>query len=388
MVRKSNKARKGGAAVLDAPAPSFTSGETIPPQPAAPQTTNVADFGNTAPLVQARAIPQGKLQAFPISRLFRRDNVRTPGTENVLGMVESLRRHGFKMNHPIVVSIQSDAGKNEPDGLVIAGNRRVMGAESLAEQYPEEFAKMFPSGTIPAVVHTGLTQAQEALLRNDHSKDEDRQALDPWGEFLAVRQLVKYGYNEREISDLMGFTKPRKSDGIVVVRKGYAQQRIHLAKLPQVVQDAFELQLTKPAAEQTDASRNVRWQDIEGTSDPVAGKPGLFNAWNADFNAGKLHGDGPLFTLAWNSILQRVAGVPNPVKALSPSAASEMAKARSSATFKEILTSVVKNDNATEIVDLDAKLSKLETDSETLAAIRKHLGAAKFKALVTEAIGK
>ena len=55
----------------------------------------------------------------PVDSLIFADNVRSPECTAIPQMVESYRRNGFKVNHPLVVSEKLDG-----NFLVLCGNRR------------------------------------------------------------------------------------------------------------------------------------------------------------------------------------------------------------------------------------------------------------------------
>src|SRR5690606_37590083 len=97
--------------------------------------------------------------------------------------------------YPIVVS------KKGSEYLVLCGNRRTEALKRIQSAEPEIFKIILPDGKVPALVLDNLTEDEEIIIRNDHSSEEDRVALDDEGLFLSVKQLVKAGYaSQNEIA--------------------------------------------------------------------------------------------------------------------------------------------------------------------------------------------
>lgn len=328
---------------------------------------------------EQEATAGGNIQMFPISRLFRKDNVRTPATEKIDQMVASLKRHGFKKNHPIVVSLKGKPiDKSGHDGLVLCGNRRVLGVEFLYANDPDSFARIFPDGMIPAIIHEDLTEEQEALIRNDHGTDEDRVPLDEWGEFLAVKQLVRAGYaTERGIAEKMGKYVTNAKTGAKEPARSWAQPRVNLARLPQFVQDEMQKyceQRSDGGAVVGSLSR-IRWSDVMRLTKP----------FNKEFLAYP-NGDGPEFKKVWDDIIGRTDESDDPNKPVNVTAANaiDLAKAVSSRNLREALTCLVKKGRPG-FADIDAALVKAETAEAVLTDIADYMGAKEFQALVDKA---
>lgn len=315
-------------------------------------------------------LPRTTLVPFDGKIIFR-DNVRTEATMQIPQMVASLRRNGFKANHPLVLSVQANG-----DMLVLCGNRRGLGLTWLRENDSAVLATILPGGKVPAVVYENLTEQEEVILRIDHGSDEDRVALDSWGEFLAIRQLVKAGMDSQEkIAEKMGkFLTTGKNAG--KPNRSYIQPRTNLAHLPQFVQDEYERYCLD-----NDSSR-VRWSDVSK----------LFKCYNEEFTQFP-NGDGPNFTELWNSIVNPpesttpvVADGALVAKELSVADAKKRAQVVSSPIVRDILLSST-GQSAAKLTELDARVVSAVADQQTLANIRAYLGDTDYAQLVANANG-
>lgn len=307
----------------------------------------------------------GILEQVPFGRLYRANNVRTPATLQLPAMILSIKRHGFKPNHPLVVS-------RKPDGrdLVLCGNRRTEGIETIAANEPDLFAKLFPSGCIPCVVYNDLTEEQEALLRIDHGADEDRVPLDEFGEFLAIRQLVRAGYDTQAgIAEKMGWYKLEKKSGLTVPNRQKVQPRVNLAQLPQFVQDEMQRYCEEPS------QSNLRWSHIAG----------LYKAFNEEFR-NHPNGDGPIFTDAWKTALKgkETTGTGIPVRPITPADAEKRAKLVGSRNLRDALMTFA-GVGTVSLSDVDNAIVRAEAAEATLSEIAAYMGPADFAELVSEA---
>ncbi|KKL05749.1 hypothetical protein LCGC14_2602940, partial [marine sediment metagenome] len=148
-----------------------------------------------------------------VDHLYFEGNVRSPECEAIPAMVESYRRNGFKVNHPLVVSEKQSKEVGVITYLVLCGNRRGIGLQWLRDNDKAAYALALPTCKVPAIVHKGLTEEEETLLRIDHSIDEDRVQLDEWSVYLAVKQLAQVGIDTQEqIAEKLGlfYTKGKK----------------------------------------------------------------------------------------------------------------------------------------------------------------------------------
>ena len=301
-----------------------------------------------------------------IVQCFRRDNVRTAQTLQIPQMVASLRRHGYKPNHPIVVSAKKDGTL-----LVLCGNRRMEAVETILANEPELFAKLFPTGMIPAIVYNDLTDGQEAVLRCDHSEDEDRVGLDDWGYFLAIRQLVRAGYDSQaDIAAKIGWFKKDAKSGELVPNRSKVQQRVNLCQLPAFVQAEFELFVTKGAG-----ASNVRWSDVAT----------LFKEFNADYKAGHIDGNGPAFRAAWDECRKAPEARLVGVKPITPADMEKRSKIVGSGTLRNVLAVCAGATDSVTLNDLDAKMVEAETAVAVLSEIAEYLGETGFATLTTKA---
>lgn len=147
---------------------------------------------------------------------------------NIEPIVASMLRHGYLLNQPIVIVEQEDRF------LVTRGNRRFLAVLWIKENDPEAYATIFPKGMIPCIVHKKCSAQEIALLRIDFDPSAERQSLNEWEQFLAVRVLVKAGYlTEAGIAEKMG----KMVDGQPA--RSWAQTRVRLARLPVDVQEMF-----------------------------------------------------------------------------------------------------------------------------------------------------
>lgn len=305
-------------------------------------------------------------QLVAIVSLFRRDNVRTTATLQIPQMIGSIRRHGYKPNHPLVVSAK-------PDGtfLVLCGNRRMEAIETILANEPELFAKLFPTGHVPCIVYTNLTEEQEAIIRIDHTGDEDRVGLDEWGYFLAIRQLVRAGYDSQaDIAAKIGWFKKDGKTGEDVPNRSKVQQRVNLCQLPGFVQAEFEQYAMNGAG-----ASNVRWSHVAG----------LFKAFNEDYKAGYTNGDGPVFLAAWNDCRKDPAARPLTVKPVTPAEMEKRSKVVGSATLRNVLAVCAGATDRVNLSELDATMVQAETAVAVLSEIHNFLGDTDFAELTESA---
>lgn len=221
------------------------------------------------------------IEYFPFAQLYRRDNVRTPQTLHLDAMVKSLKEKGFKKQYPLVVSLKSNGR-----GLVLCGNRRHEGLEIIFKEDPALLAAILGSEDllVPCVIHKGLTEEEEIVLRIDHSEAEDRVPLDQWGEVLAVKQLVRAGYDTQAgIAKKLG-QFDRKGEP----NRSWAQVRVNLVRLPAFIQEEFRKLLTDGKT-----ATKVRMNMI----------PELFEIWNEEFALGYATKTGPKLAARWQEIM-------------------------------------------------------------------------------------
>lgn len=307
----------------------------------------------------------GETDDIAINLLYRANNVRTPATLQLPAMVTSILRNGFKKNHPLVVSKKRDGRF-----LVLCGNRRMEGIETIMANYPDKVETLFPSGSIPCVVHENLTEEQEAILRVDHGPDEDRVPLDEFGEFLAIKQLMHAGYDTQTgIAEKMGWYKVSKKTGIKEPNRSKVQQRCNLVQLPQFVQDEMQRYLEEPS------QSNLRWSMIQNLTT-------IYNKEYREFP----NGNGPLFQEAWQKALAgpTVTGTGVPIKPITPADAEKRSKLVGSRNLRDALMTFAGVGQAT-LSDIDGAIVRAEAAEATLSEIADYLGENDFAELVTEA---
>lgn len=307
------------------------------------------------------------IEMIPFDKLYRRDNVRTAATLQLEAMIKSLTDKGFKKNHPIVVS-------QKPDGkfLVLCGNRRTEALEVIQGRDQALFERTLPGGLIPAVVHTNLDEGTEILIRIDHGADEDRVGLDDWGEFLAVKQLVKAGYSsQNDVAAKLG-----KVDESGKPKRSWVQQRVNLARLPRFVQDEMERYCTGGAE-----ASHLRWSDIAK----------LFELFTKELKQGFTEGDGPELQELWTATLNPVQDpdTGNAPKPLSGKKMEEMGTTMSSSLVKKVLLRAAgkPTDRTAEgepyicdWAELDDLGVRYETAHLQLTKIAEHMGQDDFNA--------
>lgn len=296
-------------------------------------------------------------------------NVRSPACMQLPQMVTSIKRHGWKPNHPLVLSEKVDRDGKITGYLVLIGNRRGLGLQFLRDKELTEYQRVLPGGKVPAIVHRGLTLEEEVDLRIDHSSDEDRVPLDDWSVFLAVKQLVQVGIDTQErIAEKLGLYVSRgKKKG--QPNRPFVQTRVHLARLPQYVQDEFE----KLMIEGKDTT-NVRFADIATLS----------KTFNAEF-IDHPDGSGPEFQKVWKKALEpRVkpqAGEADAAKELSPAEAIRRSQGASSRGLRDALL-VVTHQSKANLAEIDTKILNGESAISTLAEIKDYLGEKDYAELL------
>ena len=302
-----------------------------------------------------------------VDSLIFADNVRSEGCMNLPKMIDSIKRHGFKNNHPLVVS-----QKGEDEYLVLCGNRRGLALCFLRDNEPDEFGKAVKGGKIPAIIYSGLTPTEEVLIRIDHSSDEDREPLDQWSEFLAIRQLVLVGHDVQEqIANKLGiFSTKGKNKG--KPNRPYVQVRVNLAKLPEFVQT--EVKKTAYA----DPTAFVLWSDIAS----------LYKAYNSELVEFP-NGDGPAFTEAWNNLKNRPKRTKGENqkdgKTLTPAGAKDRASSCSSSLLRFALLGATQQ-GGYNLVDIDNKIKRLEDLEKTVNIVKEFIGEGEWDSIVNEAV--
>jgi hypothetical protein len=299
------------------------------------------------------------------SMLYRADNVRDETCTRIPDMVSSLKVNGFKVNHPLVVSLKADNR-----ALVLCGNRREEALEHLQANDLEAFKAALPGGKVPCIVYTGLTEEEEILLRIDHGPQEDRVPLSEWGKFLAIKQLLRAypGESQAKIAEKLGIFNT-KGKGIGEPNRSYVQVRVNLARLPEYIQAEFK----KLSVSGNDATP-VRWSNVKE----------LYTAFNAEFGPFP-DGDGPQLKTAWEKIINPAPEVPvddttpKPTS-LSPEAARARAQNAASKAIKRVYLAATGQGG--DIVQIDSMLLEMETSHELLGMIRAYLGADEYASLV------
>jgi len=239
------------------------------------------------------------------------------------------------------------------------GNRRGRALVFLRDNDPDMYAIVLPSGKVPAVVHEGLTAEQEVMIRIDHSSDLDREPLDQWSEFCAVKQLVLVGQDSQEtIATKLGIYHTKgKNKG--TPNRSYIQPRVNLSRLPGFIQDEFNRYCDKPG------SSAVRWSVIAA----------LYKAYNVEMVEFP-NGDGPLLKEAWEkALVPKPKEVKNEItgRNLTPSDARKKAQACSSALLKIALLAAT-GQGTIDLVTVDSKIRILEDLETEIDVLKAYLG--------------
>ena len=292
-----------------------------------------------------------------VESLYCEGNVRSKECENIPQIVESYRRQGYKVNHPLVVSEKSDGRL-----LVLNGNRRTLGLFWLRDNVPDDYKSVVASGKVPAIVHRGLTQEEEVLLRIDHSSDEDRVPLDEWSIFLAVKQLVQIGTDTQvAIADKLGLYNKKGEPN-----RSWIQPRVALVRMPDFVQE----ELHRYYLNKSDSP--LRLSHIMGLSK-------AFNAEYVDYP----NADGPLFTERWAEIMFPPEKVEADTtdKALTPAEAVKRSQAASSKGLASALLAAT-GQGQVDMASIDRASVEGETAVLLLAKIREYLGDDDYRQLI------
>ncbi len=304
-----------------------------------------------------------------VDKLFFRDNVRTPECLQLPAMCESIRRHGFKTNHPLVVSEKKIDGETVLHVLV--GNRRGLALVFLRDNEPDVYRQAVRDGKVSAIVHRGLTEEEEVDFRIDHSVDEDRVPLDDWSIYLAIQQLVKVGIDTQErIAMKLGLFKAR-GKGKGEPNRSYVQVRVNLARLPGFVQAEYQKLLTDGKD-----STPVRLSDIAK----------LYKVYNNEY-VNHPSADGPDFTEAWKDAMTPTADQTesdDPTsKELSPAEAVKRSQGAQSKALKQALLIVTKQSDGN-LARVDESIVEGEVAMFTLANVEAFLGKEAFDKLVED----
>jgi hypothetical protein len=217
-----------------------------------------------------------------------------------------------------------------------------------------------------------LTIEQEAVIRIDHSADEDRVPLDEFGEFLAIRQLVKAGYDSQSgIAAKMGWYKTDGKTGEKSPNRSKVQPRVNLANLPAFVVAEYQ-KLCEFGKDATPFRLSMHSK--------------LYSAYNKEF-AKFPNGDGPEFSELWAQCMVPTAEkIDETQPTLTPNEAAKRAKAVGSVIVRDTLRIVSgSHDGSIDLASVDARGVEAETALATLGEIESYLGESDFAELVRKA---
>jgi len=301
----------------------------------------------------------------PVDALIFGGNPRDERNYNLPGMIDLIKRHGWQPDSTLMVSEKSDG-----QYLVLRGNRRAKSLQFLRDNEPGTYAEVLGGGKVPCIVYKGLTEAEETRLRIDHDPAADREPLDQWSQFLAIRQLVGIGEGQAEIATILGiFHTKGKTPG--APNRSYVQIRANLARLPQFVQSEMEKAVYSPK------STPMQWQKINGLF-------GVFGKEYANYPAG----DGPLFRVAWDEVMSpkdKGDEATQTAKSLTPKQAVDRGQTARSEIVKRVLLAATGQGGET-LTDCDDYAVSLEIAASALATLRRHVGDVEIDTLLQEAM--
>ncbi len=318
--------------------------------------------------------------SIPFSSLYRQNNVRTSACLALPQMVRSLRSRNFDPAYPISVSLKDD-GRH----LVLRGNRRTEGLEIIEKDFADDFFSILPNGEIAALVYENLSDREEGILRNDHSKVNGEVGLDDWSQFLAIRQLIRLGVNtQAEIAAKAGEFKLGEN-GELVPNRSKIQQRCNLARLPQFIIDEFEKKFRIKDLEFVAAHGGM---DAIATPVGVGKIAGLWSAHQEDRKAGHFDSvnGGPKLQAKWSEVM-KVAPVSVETELTIPTTViiKKWAESVTDDIISETLSKAAGQETARTFDDLDADMLKLRKAYQTLEDLKVHMGPKPFRKLVKEA---
>jgi hypothetical protein len=190
------------------------------------------------------------------------------------------------------------------------------------------FAEIFPDGTIPAYVFSGLDDRERILLRADHSAAMQQKGLTLWGQCETARQMTFIGGGtERELAIALGLIKPEydKDGKPIEMKKRVAAARAFVV-VGSVPDNIYQHVLKYAAGEAdgkpvTQRDTPFRWADLTGKISPAMSE----DAKNGQFD---LTDPKSKTQQVWSEILARVeteTDSPNQAKALKPGDARALA---------------------------------------------------------------
>ncbi len=299
-------------------------------------------------------------------------------------MIHSMKNLGYDPKYPLVVSKKAGG-----EYLVLNGNRRSLALKSIQENEPAIFDIILPGKDhkVPALVFTGMTEDEEALIRIDHGKSQDRVALSEHGTFLAVKQLVRAGYpSQADIAAQLDLFKQNPQTKVLEPNRSYIQGRVTLARLPEFMQEEY-VKLMKGGKNATP----VRWSQV----------PKLFKAYEPERRQGYFGEDvsklGPETAKVWKETITPEAGSDEDAaekdRSMTKSKLIEASATLGSRLGKMFMLKIagedVKDTSVTPaksltLADIDGEMVQAEKAIGDLIAFRDELGEAKYDALMVK----
>lgn len=302
----------------------------------------------------------------PLDDLVWFDNIRSLRDLQIPLMVRSYRQQqGYDVSEPITVNRRDDGSL-----VVLRGNRRTLGALWLRDHAPDEYARFFPDGTIPAIIYEGLNEKQEIAQRIDHGKGRGRVELGEWSQFLAVKQLMRAGFTQTEAATHLDMLKTNGQPN-----RQWIQPRYNLARMPLKLQEEYR----KFWEEGKDATP-LRVQDIaelykafhaEQVKHPNGGPQ--YRQVLANLMAGNRGGDGSKGKNTGEG------------KTLTPTDVRSLAGSRNSEIIARVLFGAAKLPDAENLDEIDVELTEIESKADRYDILEAYFGKDEMDAMLKKA---
>lgn len=304
---KTSRKSKGGAPAVVAP--TFADNESVEWDKLTPQeklTIGAQDFA---------ALGISNLPSTPetvaVAKCYGEINARSDDgvTRNAERLAESMRRRGYDAACPIVVS-----AKSKGRYLILRGHSRHRAAGIVGLE------------TVPAVVYSGLTPAQELAIMADQTADAAAQSWTDAEFFAAIEKLVVAGYQSQAALACHFGWFTRDKQGNVSPARNKMQLRVEAVSLARRI-PSFRAALTRGLTPGYDGSEPiVKWQHVRA----------LKKADSEDCKSGVTDGTGAKYQEAWTALVGKQAGQAGSDKSsLTPTAATKRAEITSSAILRD-----------------------------------------------------
>jgi len=120
-------------------------------------------------------------------------NLRDASRYELQPLLESYLSIGFNKRSRLLVYRHLGTGLE-----LLQGTRRLLAARMLRDQFPTDFARVFPQGKIPCdVIEAPLSEKERVILRADHDPNLASKGLNPYELYLSICELVRVGIVDR-----------------------------------------------------------------------------------------------------------------------------------------------------------------------------------------------